>query len=118
MSAESKTLRPEDFNKKEVPPGIERFSLIYREVKAEEMGLAVPNLAKLLKEEEESLVRAGVKDESIRRRFLADKHPQILRRWRSELGSLGSLIDPDEKKRIETEINNSLLRELSERSHS
>ena len=118
MQIEGKSLHPEGFYKKEVPPGIERLRLIYREIRAEEMGLAVPKLAKLLKEEGESLIRAGVNDEKVRNRLMAEKQPQILRRWRSELESLGSLIDPDERKRIETEINQSLLRELSERNHS
>ena len=106
---------PESEIGKEELAGVERFRMIYREIKAEEMGASVPNLGKLLREAEESLIRAGVKDESVRNRFKAEEHDRILRRWRSEFEALGSLVDPDERKRIETEIGQSILKELEGR---
>ncbi|KKU51686.1 MAG: hypothetical protein A3A28_02455 [Candidatus Sungbacteria bacterium RIFCSPLOWO2_01_FULL_47_32] len=87
----------------EKTPGMTRYRLLYQELKAEEMGCSVPNLAHLLAEEEDFLKQIGVETDMIHV-IVAERRGQTLRRWGSEVEALGSLLEKDLRERIDADI--------------
>ncbi|MBI2637493.1 MAG: hypothetical protein HYW88_01205 [Candidatus Sungbacteria bacterium] len=95
-------------------PGVERYRLLYQELKAEEVGCSVPNLAHLLAEEEDFLKHMRV-GEDIIHSLIAERRIQILRRWRSEVIALGSLLSQEFREKIDAKIIEGLKAELEEK---
>lgn len=98
--------------------GAERYRLIYREAKAEEMGLATPQLGAILAEEDDFLKRLGVSEKLVHS-IVARVRDKTLRRWGSELNALGSLLDlmnPELHKRLDAEIEEGLRAEVAKKA--
>lgn len=87
--------------------GVTRYRLLCQETGAERMGLATPNLAKLLVEEEGFLKDLRIPEGQVHR-IVAETKRKALLRWGSEITALGSLLEPDFKKQIDAEIEGGL----------